>query len=127
MARLQEDVNKTDDPPLQVVVVGNGAPHFAEAFRNHFDVEFPIFTDPDLSLFHRLSFKRGVGGLFSATMWKRGFEAFRDGYRQGKTEGDALQLGGVVGVRADGEVCFYHASAFAGDHPEWIDVVQAFG
>ena len=110
---------------MEIVVIGNGAPHFAAAFRTHFDVKFPVFTDPDLRLFHALGLKRGLGGMFNAAMWKRGFEAFSNGYRQGATKGDAMQLGGALGVRPNGQIWFFHASEYAGDHPSWSAIVQA--
>jgi len=104
-------------------VIGSGAPHYAKAFREKVGSSVPIYTDPDLHSFKALSFKRGLGGVFNASMWKRGAEAFAKGYRQGAVQGDAMQLGGVLGLTADGDVFYKYQSEFAGDHPP-LEVVM---
>lgn len=104
-------------------MIGSGAPHYAKAFREKVGSSVPIYTDPDLHSFKALSFKRGLGGVFNASMWKRGAEAFAKGYRQGAVQGDAMQLGGVLGLTADGDVFYKYQSEFAGDHPP-LEVVM---
>ena len=83
---------------IQVAVIGSGAPHYAKAFRESVGGRVPIYTDPSLQTFDALSFKRGLGGLLKGAMWKRGMEAFMQGHRQGKVQGDTRQLGGVLGL-----------------------------
>ena len=102
---------------VDIVIVGSGAPRYAKAFREAIHCEFPVYTDQRLATFKALSFSRSLAGVLKASLWKRGFEAFRDGYRQGKVQGDTRQLGGMLGVTATGEVFYRYASEHAGDHP----------
>ena len=110
---------------IQVAVIGSGAPHYAKAFRESVGGGVPIYTDPSLQTFDALSFKRGLGGLLKGAMWKRGMEAFMQGHRQGKVQGDTRQLGGVLGLSNEGEVLYKYTSEFAGDHPEIDQVLEA--
>ena len=102
---------------VEIVIVGSGAPRYAKAFREGIGCDFPVYTDQELATFKALSFSRSFAGVLKASLWKRGFEAFRDGYRQGKVQGDTRQLGGMLGVTATGEVFYRYASEHAGDHP----------
>ena len=47
------------------------------------------------------------------------------GFRQGRTQGDPWQLGGVLVVRPGGQVAYFHRSQNAGDHAPAGDVVRA--
>ncbi|BDG03657.1 hypothetical protein AMOR_26530 [Anaeromyxobacter oryzae] len=112
----------------EVVIVGNGAPHFARAFREDLGLTTPLYTDPTLATYRALEFRRGVvATLLSGRTWLHALRAMRAGFRQGRTEGDALQLGGVLVVRPDGEIAYRYASAEAGDHPPLADVLAALG
>ena len=113
------------DKGVRLAIVGSGAPPYAKAFREKVGGSVPIYTDPDLHSFKALSFKRGLGGMLNGSMWKRGMEAFSKGYRQGAVQGDAMQLGGVLGLKADGEIFYKYQSEFAGDHPELETILDA--
>ena len=106
-------------------MIGSGAPHYAKAFKESVGGNVPIYTDMALRTFAALSFKRGLGGLLKGAMWKKGFDAFKQGYRQGKVQGDAQQLGGVLGLSSSGDVLYKYTSEFAGDHPELDIVLEA--
>ena len=99
-------------------LIGNGNPHQAEGFATTFGLTCPIWVDTSLDTFRALEMKQG----FFATMgtpatWKAGLRAWGRGFRQGMTQGNAWQLGGVLVVRPEGEVLYRYRSAFAGDHP----------
>ena len=111
---------------IQLVVIGSGAPHFASGFREKLGTEFAVYSDTRLEVFKALSFQRGLLSALKPQAWKRGVEAFRSGFRQGSVQGDAQQLGGVLGIAADGEVVYRYESQFAGDHPLLADAVEPF-
>jgi hypothetical protein len=112
----------------EVFVIGNGAPHLARAFREDLGLEVPLYTDPTLATYRALRFRRGVGAtLLSARTWAHALRATRGGFLQGRTQGDAWQLGGVVVVRPDGTIAYRHASAEAGDHPPLDALLAAAG
>jgi hypothetical protein len=51
--------------------------------------------------------------------------ATKAGFRQGKTQGDPWQQGGVLVVRRGGALEWGYASATAGDHPPLDAVFEA--
>lgn len=54
--------------------------------------------------------------LGMGTTLKAGVRAMKGDLRQGKTQGDAFQIGGVLVVGPGGAVLFKHADKTAGDH-----------
>ena len=112
----------------ELVIIGNGAPDFAQAFREDLGMTTPLFTDPSLTTYRLLEFKRGiVDTLLSPKVWANAVRATGKGFRQGWFQGDAWQLGGVLVVRSDGTVAYRYASAAAGDHPPVADILRALG
>jgi hypothetical protein len=111
-----------------LAIIGNGAPRFARAFREHLGLEVPLYTDPSLVTYRALAFRRGlVRTLLNIRTWAHAARALAGGFFQGRTRGAPFQLGGVVVVRPDGAVAYRYASAEAGDHPPIADVLAALG
>jgi prostamide/prostaglandin F2alpha synthase len=107
-----------------VFVVGNGEPDAAARFRDTFDLNFPVFVDPHRRVFQLLGFRRNLGGSANPAVLLAALRAWFRGARQGKTEGDPWQLGGILIVRPSGEVSYRYASRFAGDHPKIGEVLR---
>ncbi|MGE5186039.1 MAG: AhpC/TSA family protein, partial [Acidobacteriota bacterium] len=86
-----------------------------------------VFTDPSLEIYKAAQLERGFwktvnlgGAIASVGAMKRGF-------RQGKTQGDATQQGGVLVVGKDGSVVLHHISRYPGDNAKPADIVHALG
>jgi hypothetical protein len=110
----------------ELLIIGNGAPNFARAFREDLGITTPLYTDPSLATYRLLEFKRGVmSAILSLETFGSAVRALRQGFRQGRVRGDAWQLGGVLVVRSDGTLAYRYASAVAGDHPPVADVLGA--
>ena len=110
----------------ELVIIGNGAPNFARAFREDLEITTPLYTDPSLATYRLLEFRRGVRDtVLSLKTYGHAARALREGFRQGRTQGDAWQLGGVLVVRSDGTLAYRYASAAAGDHPPVADILAA--
>ena len=123
--RVREEIHARG---AELVIIGNGAPNFARAFREDLGITTPLFTDPSLTTYRLLEFKRGVTGtLLSPKVWANAARALSGGFRQGRVKGDAWQLGGVLVVRPDGSVIYRYASAAAGDHPPVSEILRALG
>lgn len=99
----------------EIVVVGNGAPQFIEAFRQEQGFQGRILTDPERGAYRLLELKRSF--VPDPRTFLRAADAMSRGFRQTRTRGDASQLGGVLVVRPDGEMPYRFVSRFAGDHP----------
>ena len=55
----------------------------------------------------------------------RSVGALRRGFRQGKTQGDNLQQGGILAIAPDGRVLWHHISSGPGDNAKPADIARA--
>jgi peroxiredoxin len=106
----------------QLVFVGNGAPHMAKAFQEDYGITSQLFTDPSLAAYRALGLRK-TGKILKALAAAP--RAMMAGFFQGKTQGDAMQIGGVFVVDKRGDVVFAHKSDAAGDHPSTDAILAA--
>ena len=85
----------------------------------------PVYVDTKRDAYRALGLKRSFGSFMSPAALKNAARALRSGFRQVGTQGDVMQLGGVLVVRPGGEVSFRYASEAAGDHPPVEKVLAA--
>jgi len=110
----------------RLVFVSTGTPAMARDFREQQRVTASIWVDRRRATYRHLGFKRSPGStLFSPAILKHAWRALRKGFRQGATQGDPWQQGGVLVVRRGGEAVFCFASAQAGDLASMEDVLAA--
>ncbi len=110
----------------ELVVIGNGAPHFARAFREDLKLESPLYVDPSLATYRALGLRRGIAAtLFNRRTLPNALRALRAGFRQGRTQGDPWQQGGVLVVRPDGTVAYRFVSEAAGEQAPLGEVLLA--
>ena len=108
--------------------MGNGTATMAQDFVERFGIGFAVFTDPSREVFRLAGMRRNFG-LGLKTLG-RGLRAFKGGFRQGRTQGDAWQQGGILGVAPGDVLWFQHADGGAGDHAdidEVLDSLRRFG
>ncbi len=107
-------------------MIGNGNRHFAKGFAEQFGIRSPIWIDTRLESYAALGLKRGMLATLANVATLKGMaRALQAGFRQGLTQGDALQLGGVYVVQPGGEIAFEYRSRTAGDHPALERVLAA--
>lgn len=109
----------------ELVVVGNGTPRMAAAFRAEQQVTFPVLVDPGLAAYKAAGLKRGVLTTFSPATVVRGIGAWRGGFRQGATQGDPWQQGGAFVLERGGAVRYAFVSDAAGHHPPPDELLAA--
>ena len=109
----------------ELVVIGNGAPHFAAAFREEMALDCPLLVDPELQAYRAAGLRRGRVELLSPRLPWNALRALRQGFRQRGVQGDPWQLGGVLVVRPDGALTYRQISREAGDHAPVDTVVAA--
>jgi NAD(P)-dependent dehydrogenase (short-subunit alcohol dehydrogenase family)/peroxiredoxin len=109
----------------ELAIVGNGAAHFAKAFREDFALTGPLLVDPDLRAYRAARLRRGRVELLSPRLPLHALRALRSGARQGAVQGDAWQLGGVFVIRPGGELVYRHVGREAGDHPPVQELLAA--
>jgi hypothetical protein len=109
----------------ELVVIGSGLPMFAQAFREEHQLDFPLLVDPELQAYAAAGLRRDVRSTLNLKVLRNSLRALRGGHRQGKTQGDPWQQGGVFVVTPTGDVLFQHISQAAGDHPDPARIVAA--
>lgn len=122
---MRGEVDRIRSAGAELVVVGNGQPWQAEAFRKQMKLDAPVFVDPSLEAYKAAGLRRGARGLLGVSVLGNAVRALRDGHRQGAVQGDAWQLGGVLVVRPDGSVPFAHVHQKAGELTAADDVLAA--
>lgn len=113
----------------EVVVVGNGAPHFIAGFRELTGFRGPLYTDPSRKSYQAASLKHGWATFMNLRAVTNLGRALVGGARQGSIQGDPAQQGGtlVIAPPAPGRVLFHHVSDTAGDHPKLEKIFAVLG
>jgi hypothetical protein len=123
VARITARKAEFEAAGVGVASIGNGTALMARDFVAQFQVTIPVFTDPSRLVYQAAGLKRKFG--LNLTMLGRAKDAWKDGFRQGRTQGDALQQGGVIVLDAVGRVVFHHVDEDAGDHAPMDDLLAA--
>jgi hypothetical protein len=119
VAELRPHVQALRQAGVEPYVIGSGTPAQARAFAEHVEVAglLPILSDTKLLSYRAAGMKRSL----TATLSPRGIlqyvRAFKK-FKQGKTQGDPWQLGGVYIIKPSGEVTFTYIGQHGGDHPD---------
>ncbi|MEO8698691.1 MAG: peroxiredoxin-like family protein [Kofleriaceae bacterium] len=122
---LSRNLDRLETGGAKLSVIGNGSPSFIAGFRDETGWQGPLYTDPTLAAYRAAELKRGViktidpRGLFGAA------KALASGRRQGRTQGDQWQQGGVLVVAPGDKVLWQHASERAGDNASTTEIVAA--
>jgi hypothetical protein len=109
----------------ELVIIGNGRPEHAVDFRDSEHVKCPLLVDPELRAYAAAGLRRGLLSSISPRVLVRGFRAMAEGQRQGATQGDPWQQGGVFIIRPGNVVDFAYVSQEAGDHPSPDTIIAA--
>jgi hypothetical protein len=110
---------------VRLIFVSTGNPIMAAAFRERLGLDAPIWVDRHRRTYQHLGFKRGLFNTLGPKSVLHYLRSFRKGFRQGRTQGDPLQQGGVVVVRKGGQPVYGYASAEGGDLPPTDQVIAA--
>jgi len=123
--QLHREIDSIRNAGAEVFVIGNGSPSFIQGFREQTKYDGIIYTDPSLAVFQAAQLKRGVMKTLDPRALGKTIGAFMRGHRQGLTQGDTWQQGGVLVIAPSGEVKWHHASERPGDNAEPREIVKA--
>ena len=123
--QLHREIESIRKAGAEVFVIGNGSPSFIEGFRETTSYEGAIYTDPSLAVFNAAQLKRGVMKTLDPRALGKTLGALVRGHRQGLTQGDTWQQGGVLVIAPGGDVKWHHASERPGDNAEPSQIVAA--
>jgi len=122
---LRDEISKIRARGGELVIVGNGAPNFAAAFREDFELDCPLLVDPELRAYRAAGLRRGRVEALSPRLPLNALRALRAGSRQTSVEGDPWQLGGVFVIRPGGDLTYQYVSREAGDHAPVEQILAA--
>jgi len=112
---------------LTLNVIGNGAPMFIEGFRDTTGYDGPLYTDPSLAVYRAAELRSGLRTVLTPGTLIRTVGALRRGFRQGRTQGSALQQGGVLVIGRGGLVLWHQISSGPGDNATAAEIIAAVG
>ncbi len=119
--------SKFQSAGARLVLIGQATPRHAAQFRRRHGIQLPVLADEE-----RVSYKAagakvaGVLDLFGPKVIAKGaLTGARHRIIQGRTIGDAAQLGGAMVVSPDGAVAWSHMSADAGDNASPEEILAA--
>ena len=124
VVQLHHEIDRIHDAGAELVVVGNGAPHFIEGFRELTGYRGLLYTDPSRASYRAAGMKRGWTTFLNPKVLKNAARALGEGHMQGLTQGDPAQQGGTLVITPPGRVLFHHVSETGGDHAP-LDAVLA--
>jgi hypothetical protein len=125
VVQLHRDVERIHVAGAELVVIGNGAPHFIAGFRDQTGYRGPLYTDPSLKVYEAAHLERGFVKTLNMRSLVPTIKAFAGGHRQGSTQGDNFQQGGVLVIAPSGVVKWHHISKRPGDHATVDEIVRA--
>ncbi|GAC1594676.1 MAG: hypothetical protein NVS4B10_02530 [Myxococcales bacterium] len=127
MAELRPRLEEFEKAGSQVAVIGTGWPKAAKAFaeRSGLPSSVPVLLDSGRRSFSLLQLRRSaIATLLSFRVLRAWLKLRRQGFRQGRTQGDPWQQGGAAVVVPGSAVVFRYASA-APDHALPLDALLA--
>ena len=103
----------------QVVLVGLGTTEETAAFKERYNIPFPMIADPEKALFKAFHLKQASAtALLSPGMAVKGVAAMLKGYGIGIPKHDVRQLPGVFIVDTAGAIIYSYYAKGPADHPE---------
>jgi len=110
---------------IGLVAIGSGTPLMAKSFQEEFSFPGDIYVDKKREIYKALGCNRGLKYALNKKALKAIKDTMSEGYSQGKTAGDTLQLGGAFIISATNGILFQHLEQFAGDHVDLTELMTA--
>jgi len=120
LASIQPDL---DALGIGLVAVGSGNPLMAKSFKEEFNFPGTIYVDQKREIYKALGCNRGLKYAINGKALKAIQRAMSEGFSQGKTAGDSLQLGGTFIISIHNGILFQHLEQFAGDHVDLTELM----
>jgi len=122
LASLKPDL---DTLGVGLVAVGSGNPLMAKSFQQEFEFSGDIYVDQKREIYKALGCNRGLKYAINGKALRAMQSAMSEGFSQGKTAGDSLQLGGTFVISKQNGILFQHLEQFAGDHVDTVELMAA--
>lgn len=110
---------------IGLVAIGSGSPDGARRFVQKFQFDGDMVVDPTLEAYRAFKLKRGLLETLGPTALLKGLGTMKKGFRQGSTDGDLWQQGGLFVIGPGEKIVFAHRDRFAGDHADLDQVIAS--
>jgi hypothetical protein len=125
--QLHRDRKKFDATGVNLVMIGHGTVAQARDFKQSRNIDVQLLVDSKRRAYKEAGTKMAsLSDLFGPTVVLKGIaSAAKLRTTQGRTIGNAAQLGGVLVVTPDGRVTYAHIADDASDNPPNEEVLEA--
>lgn len=116
-----------DQAGAEFVLIGQLTPRHAAHFRRRQGIQIPVLADEERVSYRAAGAKvAGALDLFGPKVVAKGaVTSIREKTLQGRTLGNAAQLGGAMVIRPDGSIAWSHMSSDAGDNASPEEILAA--
>lgn len=126
LAQLERHHDELRVAGLSVAAIGIGEPRHAQRYCGSLAPSIPCFCNRTLEAYRAFGLKEGgLWQLLGPQVIAASARVAARGIVQGRRTGNALMLGGVFVIDAQGVVRFARYDEYAGDHPSFTDVLNA--
>jgi peroxiredoxin len=126
--QLHRDRERFEEAGARLAVIGQGTPRHAEHFVDEYNLDgMEVLVDPERKTYSAAGAKIAtLDELYNPRIVARATKvAASDRLIQGRTQGHAAQLGGVLVIARDGTVVWAHMADDASDNPPNDEVLKA--
>ena len=102
---------KLDGAGIALVAIGSGSPGGAGHFVKKLHFTGEMYVNQDLSAYRAFRLQRGLLKTLGPASLIQGIRAMKNGFRQGRTDGDLWQQGGVFVLGPGNELIFQHRNS----------------
>src|SRR5919109_899544 len=125
--KLHRARGEFDEAGGRLVLIGQATPRQAAHFRRRQGIQLPVLADKERISYDAAGAKTaGVLDLWNPKVVAKGaVTGLREKTVQGRTIGDANQLGGALVIAPGGKVAWSHMSSDAGDNASPEEILAA--
>jgi len=121
LTSLKPELDKLN---IGLVAIGSGTPLMAKSFQEEYHFPGTLFVDRKRLIYKALGCNRGVKYALAPKTLLAAKKALSEGFSQGATQGDALQLGGVFVIGKKDGLIYQYLEEFAGDHANNEEILK---
>ena len=111
---------------LDVALVVMGGAEDAKKFREAFHLSFPVYGDPDQTVYRAFEVRRGnLWQIAGPQLWWAGLKALVRSGVAGRPRGDLMQLSGTYLIDTDGRIAWSFRPPSSVEFPNIDDILFA--
>jgi len=122
LTTIQPDLDKLN---IGLIGIGSGTPVMAQNFKEEYKFGGTLYVDQKRMVYQALGCNRGLKFIVNTKVLAALKSTRANGYANGKTEGDALQLGGAFVISNKDGVIYQHLEEYAGHHADNEELLKA--